>query len=268
MRSLTTIGAGLIAAAALAAPAGAATVPTVQVTVADAAVKLSGHKDLGSGPVRLKISRDDGEARSIAVIELDEGRKASDIGPLGGLQDASGVEDVGRLVAGVTAEDGVSKAVTFEAKAKTYVVIDASDERQAYAEFKPDVTSSGATFGANDARVDLRDRSIAIRPEAYLPRRGVVKVRNTGSRPHHALALRLSRTTTAQEAKRALKNGREPARVGTPVELTGLLSAGTRVDVETAFRPGRYVLVSFYAGSGANAKPDVHRGLLTSFKVR
>ena len=255
MRSLITLGAGLIAAAAVAAPAGAATMPTVQVTVEDAAVKLSGHEHLGSGPVRLKVRRSGGEARSIAVIELKDGKAASDLGALGGLRDAAKVERTGRLVAGVTAELGRNRAVTFEAKAKTYVVVDISDERQAYAELKPGVTNSGAAFGANDARVDLRDDAIAIKPEAYLPRRGVVKVRNTGTRAHHAIALRLDRDTTVAEAHRALKKGRAIEKVGTPVELTGVISAGTRVDVETVFKPGRYVLTG-------------GRDLLTSFKVR
>lgn len=38
--------------------------------------------------------------------------------------------------------------------------------------------------------------------------------------------------------------------------------------METAFKPGRYVLVSYYAGTGPNARPDIYRGLLTSFRVR
>lgn len=268
MRSLTTLGAGLLAAAALAAPAGAATLPTVQVTVEDAAIELSGEESLGSGPVRLRLSREGGEPRTVAVLELKEGKKASDIGPLGGLQDASRIERVGKLVAGATVRRGVSSAVSFEARARTYVVVDASDERQARAEFTPAATHSGATFGANDARVQLRDDEISIRPERYLPRRGVISIRNTGTRPHHALALRLKRGDTAADAIRKLKKGAEPVKVGTPYELTGLLSGGTRVDVETHLKRGRYVVASFYAGSGQNARPDIHRGLVASFRVR
>ncbi len=268
MRSLITLGAGLIAAAALAAPAGAATLPTVNVTVQDKAIKLSGHEKLGSGPVRLKLTRDGGDARTLAVVELKDGKKASDIGPLGGLHDASKIEHAGKLVAGLTVKPGVASAVSFETKARTYVVIDATDESEARAEFTPDATNSGATFAANDVRLYLRDDSIKFWPDAYLPRRGVIRIRNTGERPHHALAIRLSQGTTVAEAQRALKRGRSPEQVGTPFEVSGLISGGTRVDVETQLKSGRYVLTSFYAGSGADAKPDIYRGLLTSFKVR
>ena len=268
MRSRVTIGAGLLAAAALAAPAGAASLPTVEVDVGDSAVELSGHEELGSGPVRLRLERDGGDARTIAVIELKEGKKASDVGPLGGLQDVSGIERIGRLVAGITVRPGATPALSFETKARTYVVIDATDEKQAHAEFTPDAQHSGAAFAANDVRLYLRDGSIGLWPDAHLPRRGVIRIRNTGSRPHHALAIRLPGSTSFAEAKRALKTGRSPQQVGKPVDVTGLISGGTRVDVETTLKPGRYVLASFYAGSGANAKPDIYRGLLATARVR
>ncbi len=268
MRSPITIGAGLLAAAVLAAPAGAATLPTVQVEVADSAIKLSGHENLGSGPVRLKLERDGGDARTIAVIELEEGKKASDIGPLGGLQDASKIEQAGRLVAGATVRPGVSRAVSFETRARTYVVVDATDERETRAEFRPAAENSGATFAANDVRLYLRDDSIGFWPDAYLPRRGVIRIRNTGDRPHHALAIRLPGSTSFAEAKAALKKGRFPEQVGEPTDITGLISGGTRVDVETRLKAGRYVIVSFYAGSGASAKPDIYRGLLATARVR
>ena len=67
--------------------------------------------------------------------------------------------------------------------------------------------------------------------------------------------MRLDRSITVEEAERALRDGAAPDRVGTPVELTGPISAGTRVDVEITFRPGRYVLTG---------GPD----LLASFTVR
>jgi hypothetical protein len=45
-------------------------------------------------------------------------------------------------------------------------------------------------------------------------------------------------------------------------------SSRPSVDVERTLKPGRYVLVSFYAGTGATAKPDIYRELLAATKVR
>src|SRR4051794_30222579 len=212
MRLPVIFGAAL-AALAVAAPAShAATLPTVDVRVADDAIVLSGHEHVGRGPVRLSFRRDaGGEPRTINVIELKPGRDADDIGLLGGLVDARQVERAGRLVAGITARAGSSVAVSFEARARRYVIIDGSDERQAYAEFQPDVEHSGATLPEAGATVTLRDDAIDV--SGVLPRRGTIRVRNTGSRPHHALAVRLQATTSTTEAATALRKGTSPERV-------------------------------------------------------
>ena len=267
MRLPLIIGAALASLAVAAPTTQAAALPTVNVRVADDAIVLSGHEHLGRGPVRLSFRRDGGrEPRTINVIELKPGHEASDIGPLGGLVDARRVERVGRLVAGITARSETTAAVSFETKARRYVVIDGSDERQAYAEFEPDVEHSGAVLPAADATVTLRDD--AITAPGVLPRRGAIRVRNTGARPHHALAIRLPARTTTGQAAAALRKGTSPERVGDPIDLEALLSAGADIRVERTLKPGRYVLVSFYAGTGATAKPDIYRGLLTATKVR
>ena len=54
----------------------------------------------------------------------------------------------------------------------------------------------------------------------------------------------------------------DPAR-----DLESVLSAGADVRVERRQKPGRSVIVSFYAGTGVNAAPDIYRGLLTTAKV-
>jgi hypothetical protein len=93
-------------------------------------------------------------------------------------------------------------------EARRYVVIDGSDERQAHAEFAPDVEHSGATLPAPGATVTLRDDAIGV--SGVLPRRGTIRVRNTGSRPHHALAVRLPADTSISEAATALRKGTSP----------------------------------------------------------
>ena len=74
---------------------------------------------------------------------------------------------------------------------------------------------------------------------------------------------------TVQQGMAELRNGTiNLEKVGQPTDLTSLLSAGADVEIERRLKPGRYIVVSFYAGSGVNAKPDIYRGLVTTTKVR
>ena len=158
--------------------------------------------------------------------------------------------------------------MSFETRARRYVVIDASTEQQARAEFTPDVQHSGATMPKADATINLRDDAIAA--SRYLPRDGVIRVRNTGKRPHHAFAIRLPANKTVQTGIAELRKGTSNLEtVGEPTDLASpAIRAGANVGVERKLKPGRYVIVSFYAGTGVNAKPDIYRGLVTTTKVR
>jgi hypothetical protein len=268
MRIRATIGLGLVAAAALATPSQAAGLPTIDVHVADRAVVLDGEDDVGRGPIRLNFKRDGGAgARTVVVVELTPGHTAEEIGPLGGLVDAGPVERVGRLVAGITVRPRTETAVSFDTRARRYVVIDATSEQQARAEFTPAVQHSGATLPRPGATIELRDS--AITASRYLPRNGDIRVRNTGKRPHHAFAIRMPADKTLQTGIAELRKGTSNlAKVGEPTDLASLLSAGADVEVERRLKPGRYVIVSFYAGTGVNAKPDIYRGLITTTRVR
>ena len=118
--------------------------------------------------------------------------------------------------------------MSFEARARRYVVIDASTEQQARAEFTPDVQHSGATLPKAEATIDLRDDAIAA--SRYLPRDGVIRVRNTGKRPHHAFAIRLPADKTVQTGIAELRKGTSNREtVGEPTDLASLLSAGANV---------------------------------------
>ena len=200
------VGLGLVAAAAMATPSHAAELPTIDVRVADRAVVLDGEENLGRGPIRLNLERNGGgEPRTVVVIELKPGHTAEEIGPLSGLVEAAPVERIRRLVAGITVRPRTETAVSFEARARRYVVIDASTEQQARAEFTPDVQHSGATLPEAEATIDLRDKAIAA--SRYLPRDGVIRVRDTGKRPHHAFAIRLPADKTVQTGIAELRKG-------------------------------------------------------------
>lgn len=108
----------------------------------------------------------------------------------------------------------------------------------------------------------------SIRAPATLPRSGRIRVHNSGRRPHHAMAIRLRRGISVGEARRDLHAGKAIDRLGTPVDLMGLLSGGAVADVERRLAPGRYVVASFYSGSGRTARSDLRRGLFAATRVR
>lgn len=273
MRILLPLGAGLAAAAALAlsaaAPSPAAALYTVDVRVADTRIQLSDLEAVGRGPIRLKFRRDaGGDPRTVVVVEMKPGRTKADLAgiPFAGLQDVSRIEAVGRLVGGLTVHPRRGGALTIDTLARRYVVVDVTSEAQPMAEFVPETTHGGGTAPKADARITMTGKGFGI--SEYLPRDGAVLVRNRDTRPHHVQAIRLPRRTSLAEAQIALLDGRAIERVGEPVDLAALMSGKTEVTVERRLKPGRYVVASFYAGTGANAKPDVHRGYLSAFKVR
>jgi hypothetical protein len=239
MRTLRALGSGLAAAAALATSAHAAELPTVDVHVGDRALTLEGADHLGRGPVRLDFEREGGGPRTVVVFELEPGRTAEEIGPLA-------ATSIGHVVAAVTVRPRAETAVSFEARARRYVVIDATEEQQRRAEFTPDIQHSGATLPDPDAKIVLRDRSLAI--SRSLPRDGVIRVRNTGRRPHHAFAIRLPAGKTAKEGIAQLRTGTtDLAQVGEPTDFASVVPPEAVLDVERRLKPGRYILVSYAA---------------------
>lgn len=261
----------LAAVAATAASAAASTAsgtPTLDVRVTDDAVEIARHAPLGPGPVTLALRRDsDGDARTVAVVELAPGRTPRDLAaiPLRGLADASRVAAVGRLVGGTTVARGAGVKITIPARSRRYVVVDVTDEANPSDDFAVAGDRRSHRRRA-DATIVLLDD--AIRLPSALPRDGAIRVRNEGRRPHHALAIRLEPRLGVADALRKLRSGAAPERLGDPVDLMGLLSPGVMADVERPLAPGRYVVVSFHAGSGARAKPDILRGVAGSTRVR
>jgi hypothetical protein len=255
----------LVALASGPAHATPTELPTIDVHVADRAVTLEGEDDVGRGPIRLAFERDgdgDGEPRTLGIVELEPGHTAEEIGSLGALVEASPEERMGRLVAAVSVPSGAATAVSFETRARRYVVIDATNEDQPRAEFEPDVQHSGATLPAADATIELRDRSAGA--SHSLPRNGIIRIRNAGRQPRHLFAVRLPADKTLRQGLAELRRGaRDLGRVGEPTDLASLLPADAAVRVERRLKPGRYVLASFHAGTGPGATP-----LLATARVR
>ena len=77
------------------------------------------------------------------------------------------------------------------------------------------------------------------------PSRGVLRVDNAGRLAHHALALRIRAGLSTAEAIRLATRAARPMAAGTPIDLVGLVSAGTTNRVQVRLRPGRYLLLSF-----------------------
>src|SRR6187200_1302599 len=124
-----------VLAAALAVPVNAHAAPdtpVVRAAVGEHSITLSGTREPGRGPVRLRLS---GAAlsrpRSVAVLELRRGATRSDVeaADLSGLDDARAAERLGRLVAGGEVSSDSNQDTTIVARAREHVIVDVTSEQ-------------------------------------------------------------------------------------------------------------------------------------------
>jgi hypothetical protein len=262
--TLRRLAIAAVAAAALVVPATAqaASAPTLEVDVADRAIRVDTADDLGRGPLRLHISGDAlSDTRTIAVVELERGVTAR-----AAEHQLDQLQSLGRLVAGanVSADDDYTTTIT--ARAREHLIVDVTAEDGGEARFTVTPEANGARLPKSDATIGMRDKGFYL-PSA-LPTDGVLRIANQGDLAHQVTAFRLPASTSYAEARRLLIRGRSLERLGTATVLAGLVSGGTVNRVEANLRRGRYLVASLYAPLTQNGRPDVLRGLIAGTRVR
>jgi len=228
---------GLLLAGALAPSTAVAATPKVTAYFDGTSINVDGQARTGPLEVTLTGIR----RTSLAVIELAPGHTVSELGDIAGLEDPQQVERIGRLVAGGTVEPGRPYITTITAHERNYAVVDVSGEDGSRVQFTASGPGDGS-YPAADARVVIRDRSLEV--PARLPRHGVIRVDNAGSQTGNALALRINPKLTTKEAIRRAVKRNQPMTAGTPINLVGLVSAGTTNRAQVHLRPGRYLVLS------------------------
>ncbi len=212
--------------------------PGVRVHLEQGALTVSGAAR--PGPLRLTLTGE--QTASVAIIELAPGHTAAELGDVAGLEDPAAVERIGRLVAGATVWPDRVYRTTITAHQRDYVAVDVSSEDGPRTTFRVAGAPVAAPLPRADARITMTDDGFDV--PKVLPARGVLRVENAGRLAHHALALRIRAGLSTAEAVRLATHGGRPMAAGTPIDLVGVVSAGTTNRVQVRLRPGRYLLMS------------------------
>jgi hypothetical protein len=261
------------AAAVLAVAGGAGAVlaqgppPTVEVTVRATSMTVTGAEALNAGPARLEFTVPGGAERGFSLFELKPGvtrEEAERAAP--NIEEPSDAEELGRFVAGSIVDGGQTYTTTVTLSAGEYVLIDLTRRPAVRTGFTVGTAPNTAVIPEPDASISLEDYSFG--GDATLPRRGTLRIENTGRRLHHALAFRLRRGVNGRKVARQLRNGKDPERAfaGQASALVEIVSPNTANDVELSATAGRYVLVCFVQNS-SRGKPHAQLGMVRRVRV-
>lgn len=276
MQKLTSITA-VLAAAALTGPASAgaatsahASAPVRHVTISATNIRIGGPKSYRPGPVTFEVSARGGEH----VFHLLRFRRGYTLADLKAEQRTGGnqvaverrvLANV-RFLGGVDVFPGAPTAFTQTLHAGTYYIGELGDRVRlkairvhgtpipTSAAPKPSAVITGYDFGWRVSKETL-------------PAHGTVTVHSSG-RQAHMLVLSPVKlgTTRAQVGAYLRKTGGRgdapppPFALDGPSVATGLLSAGTRMELTYSLPPGEYALLT-YATDSRNGKPQVLEGM-------
>ncbi|HEX8104245.1 MAG TPA: hypothetical protein VF533_16635 [Solirubrobacteraceae bacterium] len=261
------------AAAALALSPGAASAaaaaPTVRATADGTAVTVEAPAGLRAGALTLRLSvHSPSKPRTLTVLRLRDGASAAEAAGTDtqGLGDVRALERRAVLVSGATVRPGTGFRSTIPAAAGRYAIVDESADPPAYATFDVGAGEAGAKAPAATGRLRMGDRSFGA--PRRIARRGVLRIDNAGTRPHHVLAIRIAQRMSDARAIELARDGGDLSRIGYASDLLGLVSAGTSNRVHYRLKGGRWVLVSYYGALLPDAKPDALRGLVDVVRVK
>jgi hypothetical protein len=236
------IGAVLLLGVPVTLAVAQSSVPTVGVSVSGSNVVLNSSGPIGAGPTRFTFEgRGEFDLATLrAGVSLDQLRKS--------LSNPRSVKALGQVF--LEAETAPGKPATVDLRANTtYVAAVIAGRRQAFTTF-----TTGGPNGASAPRPDARIRMFdyGFRGPKTLPRSGRIRVDNTGTALHFALAFPLAPGVTTRQVNRAFRGTNEKAlaRVvaGEPVDVQGLISPGSTNTNEVSFgRRGRYAMVCFFS---------------------
>jgi hypothetical protein len=215
-------------------------VPVVAVTASPTSVSAGAAGPIAAGPTTLQINRSASrKGLSVYIAPLNAGVTLQDL--QAALRRDDRTEGGGSSLGPATMHASVSvsgrevgRNVTLTLKPElTYVLVSEPDAEngppsRGFGAFTTSGQANGATAPRPDATVRMED--LAFRGGATLPRRGTVRVRNFGARPHIAIAFPVRSGVTNAQAGRAIRSTSNAAfdRIagGQPTVLQTILSGG------------------------------------------
>ena len=244
----------LCVAAAIAVAQGA----PATVTVSGTAKTITGPAaPVAPGATRFMFTSTDARTEfSVFLAALEPGRTVDEVTAALHANPERALE-MARVVASATLAPGGRRAITVDIKPNTtYLLVNDGGSENPAAIVTSRLSTGGAATGAvapaPDAAIRMRD--LKFGGDRTLPRRGTIRVSNTGWAPHFAVAIPLRKGAKRAAVGRALRRSSDRAlnrllnfRKGS--EVTSLLSRGASADEEISFRKGgRHVLVCFFEG--------------------
>ena len=242
--------------------------PTIQITMKPSSMDVVGEESLGVGPTRLVVNVPGRNERGFVLFELKTGVTREEAQrALPQVREPADAERLGRFVASAFVNGGDTYTTTISVRDGTYLLIDFTRRPVIRDDFVVGTAPNQADAPTPDAEITLED--YAFGGDTTLPRKGVVRVENTGRRIHHALAFRLRRGVNGRRVVRQIRRGGEPRRAfaGQAYALVELVSRLTVNDVETSMAGGRYVLVCFVSNS-RRGKPHSQLGMVRLVRFR
>jgi hypothetical protein len=277
-KPIGAIAAAVAGAALLLAPGAAAQAPAPTVTVTMTATSVTiDQPAVAAGPTRL-VFRNANRRRPVegTLVALRPGRTIDELRVA--LRRA--VRGPGPLKAVATFEGGgftpanETYTTTVDLRPGTYVVAAIGDDppRAPLAQLAVSDEAGSGTRPEPVAAVELFDYAFGMGDT--LPRRGVVRLTNRGTRLHFAAAFPLRRGASRTAALQALVQNRpQPfSRLvdgSQAIELLGVVSGGTVNDVEVSFpRAGTWVLACLLSDGEPGNPPHNSIGMVRAFTVR
>jgi hypothetical protein len=253
---LALLGAG----AAVATGQGAGAPPVVPLTASPNSAAVQAPGPLAAGPTTFRITRAASQrGLSVYFAVLIAGATVPELQAALAADDRSGNDSSLGLVsvqASVVLEgSATTRDVTFTLKpGLQYVVVTEpeTDNGPPPSRGLTTFTTSGASNGAVAPAPDATVRMVGLRfrGNPTLPRNGTIRVQNTSSVPHIAIAFPLRRGVGTAGVGRAIRAGSERAfgRIvaGAPVTVSSIISGNAADDQQVSFtRAGRYALICF-----------------------
>jgi hypothetical protein len=242
--------------------------PLIEVTVNKSDMEVVGEESLSAGPTRLRVTVPGKAERAFVLFELKAGVTREEVERAAPeIEHPADAEKFGRFVASSIIDGGQTYETTLTLRDGNYVLIDLTRRPAVRDGFTVGLSPNQADPLNPDATITLEDYKFG--GDTVLPRRGILRIENTGRRIHHALAFRLRRGVSGRRVVRQLRGGGEPRRAfaGQASALVELVSSGAVNDVKTSARRGRYVLVCFVSNS-RRGKPHAQLGMVRAVRFR
>jgi hypothetical protein len=259
-----------------AAAQGPAPAPTVTVTMTARAVTVD-QPTVAAGPTRL-VFRNVNRRRPIegTLVALRPGRTIDElrVALRRALRGPDPLKAVATFEGGGFTGANESYTTTVDLRPGTYVVAAIGDDppRAPLAQLAVTEEPGTGTRPEPVATVELFDYAFGMGDT--LPRRGVVRLTNRGTRLHFAGAFPLRRGASRTAALQALVQNRARAFArlvdgSRAIELLGVVSGATVNDVEVNFpRAGQWVLACLISDGEPGDPPHNTIGMVRAFTVR